>query len=72
MQSKDYNNDVVNSATGEIKDLLKKAEKELSNPKVKNVTIASFHEGETVELKGIKFKISSNNQKAKRLTLKML
>lgn len=65
-------NKIVGSNVGEMKELLKQAGKALKNSKADTVVISSFHEGETIMLRGIKFKITSNNQKARRLTLKML
>jgi hypothetical protein len=72
MQSYDENDRVLESTIVDEKQTMNKTlEKMLSNPSTNYVKIADFSEGETVELKGLQFKISSINQKAKRLTLVM-
>jgi hypothetical protein len=72
MQSYNENDRVLESTIVDEKQTMNKTlEKMLSNPSASYVKIADFSEGETVELKGLQFKISSINQKAKRLTLVM-
>lgn len=66
------NNEVMESMTGELEKLTKRSSELIKSGEADHVTIANFYEGETIELRGIKFKISSNNQQAKRLTLHML
>lgn len=72
MQSVDYNDKVMLSEIGDQKKILQKSIDQLKNPKVKKITIANFTEGETIELKGLQFKISSINQRKKRINLEML
>jgi len=71
MQEK-MNDEIINSEIGSFEKLMDGAKKNMELGKTNNFTIAQFKKGEIIEIRGLKFKIKTINDKKKTMFIKML
>lgn len=63
--------EIVKSSEGDIKDLTKELEEDLSTGKADSARIALIEIGDEFEIKGLKFKVTKKHNR-KRITAKLI